>query len=385
MFFSNRKKEMEQSMDYQNADLFRIAKRESNQKREYLVVNRLQGKHIPVKPGQALAMFRALAGRLPDCCEGERTLVIGFAETATAIGAAVALERGCRYMQTTRETIPGVEYLYFSEEHSHATQQRLVKNDLDRILPEIDRIVFAEDEVTTGNTICNLIRVLEQAYLQLREYLVASLLNGMDAQALQQYHEKGIGVFYLVKTDHSGYTQAVQGYSRAGRYINKETVEHTGCGDEPKVREREIGGWLDARRLVQADAYKQACIRLWKELEKCLDQKPEAKVLVLGTEEFMYPALFAAEQMEGCGADVRFHATTRSPIAVFAEDAYPLHIRYELPGIYDAHRRTFLYDLAVYDAAVVITDAHAKNRSGVDALLRALTPLVKNIDAIWGR
>ena len=46
---------------YCEADLVRIAKRENNSKRSYVVVNRLQGKHIPVKPGQALSMFWALA------------------------------------------------------------------------------------------------------------------------------------------------------------------------------------------------------------------------------------------------------------------------------------------------------------------------------------
>ena len=42
---------------YQAQDLVSIAKREQNKKRNYLVLNRLQGKHIPVSPGQALSMF----------------------------------------------------------------------------------------------------------------------------------------------------------------------------------------------------------------------------------------------------------------------------------------------------------------------------------------
>ncbi len=38
---------------YKEEDLVRIAKRENNTKRKYLVVNRLQGKHIPVSPKNA--------------------------------------------------------------------------------------------------------------------------------------------------------------------------------------------------------------------------------------------------------------------------------------------------------------------------------------------
>ena len=73
------------------ADTLRLAKRFNNPKRSWLLVNPLQAKHIPVSPGAALAMMRELGERLsrryPEC-----GLVIGFAETATAIGAAVA---GC--------------------------------------------------------------------------------------------------------------------------------------------------------------------------------------------------------------------------------------------------------------------------------------------------
>mgnify|MGYP000267290911 CR=1 FL=1 len=57
---------------------------------------------------------------------------------------------GSDYIQTTREVIPGVNYLFFSEEHSHATEQKLVKDDIDRAAAETDRIIFIEDEVTTG-------------------------------------------------------------------------------------------------------------------------------------------------------------------------------------------------------------------------------------------
>ena len=46
---------------YTETDLVRIAKRENNKKRNYLVVNPLQGKHIPVSPRKALEVFSKLA------------------------------------------------------------------------------------------------------------------------------------------------------------------------------------------------------------------------------------------------------------------------------------------------------------------------------------
>ena len=101
-------------MRYLEEELVAIAKREKNVKRNYLVVNRLQGKHIPVKPEKALEMFDSLAEIVLQKMQKKKILVIGFAETATAIGSEVAIKTKSFFMQTTREEIEGVEYFYFS-------------------------------------------------------------------------------------------------------------------------------------------------------------------------------------------------------------------------------------------------------------------------------
>ena len=56
-----------------------------------------------------------------------------------------------------------LQILFFSEAHSHATEQKLVKDDIDRVINDIDRIVFIEDEVTTGNTIMNIIKIKQKS------------------------------------------------------------------------------------------------------------------------------------------------------------------------------------------------------------------------------
>lgn len=365
---------------YREEDLVRIAKRENNKKRGYLVVNRLQGKHIPVEPGQALEMFRALALRLKGHCARKRVLAIGFAETATAIGAAVAAELDAYYMQTTREDLAGARYLYFSEEHSHATQQRLVKDDLDVAMPKADLVVFVEDEVTTGNTILNLVNALEKEYPGQAAYAVASILNGMDGKALELYDSRKIRLFYLAKTRQGDYAEELRrhGYAQRGDYFSyMDMGDGVGVQKEAAVeKEFEVSGWMDARRLVSASEYTKACGRLWDGIARRLHAELSGRILVLGTEEFMYPALFVAEQIAKGGASVWFHATTRSPIEVFGEGQYPLHVRYELPSLYDKGRRTFVYDIGAYDAVLAITDAHHDGREGIDGLVRALA--VKN-------
>lgn len=381
---------------YTEAELVRIAKRENNTRRKYLVVNRLQGKHIPVSPKEALQMFRSLAELIKEAYPSERLLMVGFAETATAIGAAVAIECQAAYMQTTREVIDGVDYLYFSESHSHATEQKLVKTDLDKIIGKTDRIVFIEDEVTTGNTILNIVRLIQKTYAQPVSFAVASILNGMNEEALENYKNLKIPVHYLVKTAHDTYTEIAEQYQADGtchictKPQEKEVeqqkevqqqieMQQTKEAQQP-IEVQEISGWINVRRLHTADTYKQACEQLWQEIQQkygytkyTKETETGRRILVLGTEEFMYPALYVGAKLEEAGYTVRMHATTRSPIAVSKEEKYPLHTRYELASLYDKNRTTFVYDLAEYEEVLVLTDAQKQETEGWESLQRALT------------
>ncbi len=350
---------------YQEDDLVRIAKRDNNKKRSYLVVNRLQGKHIPVKPKEAFSLFNELAQKVKAAYEGDKVLVIGFAETATAIGSAVAMELGAMYMQTTRENIPGAEYLFFSEEHSHASSQRLVKNDLDKVIGEVDRIIFVEDEITTGKTILNLIRVLETAYGACVKYAIASLLNGMDQQASSLYEEKKISLHYLLKTEHEKYTEIAERFSEDGTYVPC-------CQKKVGVPEFTAELGVNPRRLISIEQYREACRRLWEQVDTVLPHKLIGRVLVLGTEEFMYPALYVAGQLEQKGLQVLCHSTTRSPIAASSSAEYPFHTRYELRSLYDPQRVTYLYDLEAYDQVIIITDADTSSAEGLYTLVNAV-------------
>lgn len=352
---------------YTEQELVGVAKRENNTKRNYLVVNRLQGKHVPVSPGDAAAMFGELAELVKKQYKQERLLLVGFAETATAIGASVAAELDCYYIQTTREVIEGVDYLYFSEAHSHATEQKLVKDDIDQVIGEVDRIIFIEDEVTTGNTICNIIDILEKEYGGQAAFAVASLLNGMDRDAEKRYGERGIDLHYLVKTDHSGYGAAADSWKGDGSYIGLLRKE----GGSPHTT-YSFTGAVNARRVTKGTDYRDSCGSLWKKIREQFEMESGGGVLVLGTEEFMYPALYAALKMEQSGCDVKFHATTRSPIAVSSEGGYPLHVRYELKSLYDEERVTYVYDLAEYDSVFIITDAACEYGSGLSYLTAAL-------------
>ena len=354
-------------MIYRESDLVRIAKRENNKKRGYLVINRKQGKHIPVSPGEAFAMFHALADLLKEPYRDERLLVVGFAETATAIGACVAADLHAAYMQTTREEISGCAYLSFCESHSHATWQRLVRDDLCAAMEAAERIVFVEDEVTTGNTILSAVESMEKDLGLMEKFSVASILNGMDAGAEEEFKNRGIPLHYLVKTDHSAYQSQASAYAGDGQYKKPQT----GLFPHP-VRILEPSGYLDARRLQMSDAYVAACGEMSRQVLSHVLPDTAKRYLVLGTEEFMFPGLFLAKRLEEAGCTVRFHATTRSPIAVSREAEYPLHVRYELCSMYETGRRIFLYDPAPYDETILVCDACKATEEGTNSLLHAL-------------
>lgn len=378
-------------MKYQEKDLVKIAKRENNTKRSYLVVDPLQGKHVPVEPSKALNLFKSLAEKLQGKYEGERLLLIGFAETATAIGAQAAITLGTKYIQTTREVIPDVSYLFFSEAHSHATEQKLVKDDIDRVINETDRIVFVEDEVTTGNTIMNIIRIIRREYQRKIKFAVASLLNGMTEEYLKIYREEEIELHYLVKTDHSGYSAIAEKYHCDGLSIRAIQEDHTQEKLAVSIQDKiwnelphiiSIPGWMNARRFVDAKQYETACKKFAETVIAETSVKQGERVLVIGTEEFMYPALLTGQEIEKIGCDVRCHSTTRSPIAVSTEEEYPLHCRYELCSLYDPERKTFIYDLENYDRVIVMTDSALASLKGLETLIYALRMKNENISVI---
>ena len=348
------------------------AARENNPKRSYLAVNRKQGKHVPVRPGEAFDLYRRLADEIRDVYEGETLLVIGFAETATAIGACLAAELETLYMQTTREDLPGVSYLYFSESHSHASEQRLVREDLEKAMERAERIVFAEDELTTGNTILSAVRAIRRTFgekAQTLRFSVISVLNGMDDAAMRTYEEKKIGLHYLIRSDHGRYAREAAACRADGFYHDAVLADPR---EDVQLTEICIPGGMNPRRLVKASEYRRGCAMLAGRVREKVSLQKGETVLVLGTEECMYPALCLANMLEEEGYSVKSHATTRSPIVVSREAFYPLHSRYQLASLYDGARKTFIYDLDRYGCVIILTDAASVSREGRNSLVQAL-------------
>lgn len=332
--------------------LFALAARENNAKRGGLIVNFLQAKHVPAKPSETLALFDRLAERvIPYICE-KKVMVIGFAETATAIGAELAARLSekceCTYIHTTREKFPeDMRLALFSEEHSHATEQCLYSDKGLDIFSGIERIIFAEDELTTGKTILNFIEALKNVVDC--KFSAASIINGMSEENLRKYGALGVGVHYLVKLDSSAETL------KEGISVNPREDGEFDIFSVPDVFTLRMDKKKDPRLGIDGAEYEKYCVSASNEFFEKIGSKLSGKTIdVIGTEECMFPAIKLGELLEEKGFDVRCHATTRSPIVPSEDEGYPLFARYRVKSVYDGERRTFIYNLYECDNRIVV-------------------------------
>lgn len=353
-------------------DLIKIAKRENNSKRSYLYINSMQGKHVPVSPSLAMELFSVLAEKVEKRYSDEKLLIIGFAETATAIGSTIAYQAKNVefYMNTTREDLPNAEHLFFTESHSHATEQRLVVNGFEKALKHVGRIVFAEDEVTTGNTIVKLVRILQEKYSgENLKFGIVSILNSMSDERLNELEKEGLICDYLHRIPVQYRVEEIENHTYLPLPVEpassmSSTMDH--------VLEQE---YWNCRTVADIETIRRKIDTFVKAVKRQLDGIEQANnILVLGTEEFMFPGMLLGSEIENCWPDktVRFHATTRSPIEISSDKDYPLHNRIPLESLYSDHRRTFIYNFERYDKVLIVTDANPVYDAGLTSLVGAL-------------
>ncbi len=363
-------------MNYNVEDLLQIAKRENNLKRKYLLINPLQAKHIPVSPAKSLEMMQCLANKLHKMYP-ETKLVIGFAETATAIGAVVAntFSDECIYIHTTRENISNDSdnWINFLEEHSHAVEQGLFSKKLDEWISDTKNIIFIDDEISTGKTIINIVMQLKKQFpiLDQVNIIAASILNRVSNENEDKLKSLGITSEYLLKIPNDDYSELVNNYSiQSAIDFTHKSVEVNNCfliNTEIKLPNPRFG--------IESHKYMTTCQDFAKEIVKKvlsgIDKK--ADFLILGTEECMYPALIVGKQIESiCTGRVFCHATTRSPIGICNQNNYPIKSGFLIHSFYDLNRKTYIYNLRKYDYVIIVSDSQLKPSIALENMLAVL-------------
>ncbi|MFI3175641.1 MAG: phosphoribosyltransferase domain-containing protein [Bacillota bacterium] len=352
---------------YEKPEFISVAKRENNKEREYLLVNEKQGKHVPSLVEDTFSMFDELVDvfRGTKSVADKKFLVIGFAETATAIGTSVAMALNMPCMQTTREPFHELDCLYFEEAHSHAKEQKLIKKDLEMAIAiGIEGILFVEDELTTGTTICNAVQAIRTAYPKAGlEFVALSIVNCMDEAHLERFKQEKITALYSHKymsTDDIG----------AIANVVDKLDEKLAMPWEENVLNVSIDSSVDLRRLNGPKTIEKACQKF---INVVLPKQMVAEnILVLGSEEFMYPGLRLAEELRKKGNTVAVHATTRSPMLPSDDAGYVIQKRYQLSSLYEKNRQIYVYNLKQYDRVYIVTDAKIYNRYAINDLIAAL-------------
>ena len=345
--------------EYKEEEVLQIAKRQGNKKRKYLLVDPLQAKHIPAPPTATVELFDTLAEKLKMRLLGE-SLVIAFAETATALGTEVAKAiGGCKYLQTTREDVEGVEkWLVFEEEHSHAVEQKISYDYLASAVETVDNVIIIDDELSTGKTLRNIIARMREEIPALGEktVIVASIINRLSEENEALLSAEGIISEWLLKIPERNYDTMLDGIETA------EAVEAK-LADVDYLLTHSKKALPNPRAGVEIEEFSAACKEFAKELAPELAADGQ-KLLVLGTEECMYPAIALARELaRKHGKEAYCHSTTRSPIGVRDETGYPIRNGYKLRSFYDEARTTYLYDLQKYDGVTVVSDAEDGERS----------------------
>ena len=332
-----------------------VAKRENNAKRSFMVINRKQAKLVPSSPTEALEQFHKLAEKVRPTLREKKVLVIGFAESATAIGTALAAELGAWCINTTREPV-SEPVILFSEDHSHASGQQILQEPFLNILPQIDHILFAEDEITTGKTICNCIKMIREVTDKELTFSAASFIRARNEASDSGFRKLGLEIVSLEQIETECFHDIVSKTEGNGEY-------YTGNAADNRIRICSVPARFSVRGLTNGMRCREKCLLFSEqisslpEIQEILPPMKNAGILVMATEEYMYPVILFGANLEKLGYSVECQAVSRSPLLVDPDPDYPLRSRYALHSFYETDRNVFLYNLTRHDSVIVMTDA----------------------------
>jgi len=365
-------------------ELFTMAAR-INKKRSFLFISKVLGKHLPIEPNKGLLIAALLGARYIekvkglDCREKERFLslflkggafysrpfipenvnpvIIGFAETATALGHAFFdCFQAAEFFHTTREEISGVKpAIAFEEEHSHATSHRCYVS-LEMINHQRE-IILVDDEITTGNTALNIIKSINEKFPR-PVYTIVSILDWRSKEFQQKFVrlEQELGIKINVVSLLSGHVEIHQLKELEGR-SKKAGTSNRGASIEVLC----LGSYFTSSKYSSSDQleglpYLNETGRFglkssenFKVHEKFsiaanfLRQKRTGRrTLCLGTGEFMYLPLRLAAEM---GSGVYYQSTTRSPIYIEKEEGYGARFGFNFPNPENENISHFVYNI----------------------------------------
>ncbi|MER6116076.1 phosphoribosyltransferase [Streptomyces sp. NPDC001743] len=384
-----------------------------NPKRAHLLVSNVLGKHVPQRPSVVYGAGFELGRRVGELLgeEGARNaVVLGYAETATGLGHAVADGIGpAPYLHSTRRPVEGVARAGgFEESHSHATSHLLLPEDPDLLTGDAGAtLVLVDDEFSTGNTVLNTIRALHERYPR-KHYVIVALVDMRtpdDRGRLAEFAEE-IGARIDLVARNSGTVRLPEGVLEKGQKLVAEYEAAQRAAQAPAGRP---GGEAQSRGDVPPAVPPTRIDLQWPAglpdggrhgftpahralLETALPDMADRiaaavgerarRVLVLGFEELMYaPLRLGTALEERIDAEVRYSTTTRSPVLAVDDPGYAIRTRLVFPAHddpADGPGDRYAYNVAGggFDAVVLVVDSTADTPAlhGPGGLVGQLAP-----------
>jgi adenine/guanine phosphoribosyltransferase-like PRPP-binding protein len=398
----------------------------NNPRRAQLLVSRVLGKHVPTDPRVVHAAGLLLGGLVADAlaCRPPRTLpvdllhdavrgapgaagalhvearaavapepvdavVLGFAETATALGHCVAEALGgADYLHSTRRPVAGVATAgSFVEEHSHHTGHLLLPSD-PALLAGPRPLVLVDDELSTGRTAVNTIAALHRTAPR-AHYVLATLVDLRDDALAGLPDGVRVDVVALTRArlelppDLAERAAALRAELACATPARVDVTARAGA--PARVLLGELGwpaglpagarhGFTTAHHRLLAVALPE----LAAELARAADVRVGERTLVLGTEELMAVPLRLAAALADAGHNIRFSTTTRSPAVVADEPDYALTSGIVFPSHddpADGPGPRYAYNIARnWDHVLVVVDPAGDTTALRTGLLPALAP-----------
>ncbi|MFD4747816.1 phosphoribosyltransferase [Streptomyces rubiginosohelvolus] len=373
-----------------------------NPKRAHLLVSNVLGKHVPQRPSVVYGAGYGLGERVRALLgeeEARRAVVLGYAETATGLGHAVADGlRDAPYLHSTRRPVAGVAQAGgFEEAHSHATSHLLLPEDPELLAQgaEASTLVLVDDEFSTGNTVLNTIRALHELHPRDRYVIVAlvDMRSPADRDRLTAFAAE-IGARVDLVTRSTGTVTLPDGVLERGQALvaaqeaeQAEEAREAGEAGEasasappsvpaPAPVTRVDLAWPagvpDGGRHGFTPAHRAALEAALPDMaERIADAlgggARQGRVLVLGFEELMYAPLrlgTALEETLGADTEVRYSTTTRSPVLAVDDPGYAIRTRLVFPAHdtpADGPGDRYAYNVAGarFDAVVAVVDSTA--------------------------
>ena len=372
-------------------DLFQLAVRQ-NPQRAFLFVSKVLGKHLPISPSSLLAAGKLLAlawiGQ-PDrhgwaeILKGhsappflslwndlehsrerlglkDRTLFLGFAETATGLARAVAdcFTGEMAYISTTRLESVGTSPLVFDDSHSHARTHRLYLDPQDPFMAACQQVVLVDDELTTGNTALRLIRQLHKAY-GIRRFTLMALVDNSDG-GNRRAIEQELGIEIRVVSLLHGHICGIQ----TGALPPLSLTDFRNTPGEPFDIRSLPGEPLADRTLQTSDALERQRSRC-QSISAQLSLPPQGKhTLCLGTGEFIFAPALIAGFCGGC----KFHSTTQSPVFPMSGSAIVSGVCFDPPDCYSPVGYLYNVPDGVYQEALLFVEEGVLRPAGLRQL-----------------